>query len=523
MLLAAHTALATVIEADCRSDWAYAGGAAETVDPVHSVRSGDPKQHSSASVLRELLPGALVTSVSFHYQYNTGFGPSGVGANFTLRIAGTSVYESPELTEFRYSQNRSNYSLPVTVDKAGLVIKVPTTGGPTRLEIDFANNDRNVQLKLPMSFVLTCANGPCASPPLWEPTALLTVYRGGDKDQNGTACPCFRIPALTQIVINGTPRLLAFAEARYHGCRPDVHPSTGVAIRYSLDGLGGKRWSPIHALLPSPGAAERGGGLNYPTPVTDAVTGVVHLFFSEWGIGTRYTRSVDGGQTWTPVVNSTSLGGNFGVHGPRMNAVQLPGGRLVAPCKGNRSKAACFSDDHMRTWQVGADVPHADVAQPLGVASPLDAATPKARDSSSGSDERPVALGGVLVDEETGRHGDAANAPGTTLGGLGETTIAVDGRSPRSLSLFFRAPSSSLVNHAISTSGAQCTRFRSHHHLVARCPRALLLSQICSRLVPSQQMMVARRGQCPSRCQRSSARHAKGVSVAHPRTRARSS
>ena len=58
----------------------------------------------------------------------------------------------------------------------------------------------------------------------------------------------------------------------------------------------------------------------------------------------------------------------------------------------------------------------------------------------------------VAVDEEAGWHGAAPSALGAMLGGLGETSIAVDGRSARSLSLFFRAPSSALVNHAISTS-----------------------------------------------------------------------
>ena len=246
--------------ADCRNDWRYSGGAADDADPVHSIRSGNPGQHSVASVVRALRPGALVQSIAFSYQYNTGFGPKGRGTEFTVYVADVPVYTSPELTDFEYRDNRSLYSPPVPVDSSGLSIRIPSNGTAGRIEIRFNNNERNVQLKLPMIFQIGCSAGPCLGTSAWSPPKPPSVvYRLGDKDENGTTVGCFRVPA----IIKTNDRLLAFAEARYHGCRPDVHPTTSISVRSSLDGLAGERWGAVQIVARSVSNT----GLNYPTPL----------------------------------------------------------------------------------------------------------------------------------------------------------------------------------------------------------------------------------------------------------------
>jgi hypothetical protein len=125
-----------------------------------------PGQRTVAAFALHLAAGAILQRISFEYRYDMGFGAAGVGtgSNFTLRAAGVSAYRSPHFTDFAYDANRTNYSAPLTVDADGLQIKLPAGA---RIELDFDNNDRNVQLLLPMSVVLACAPGPCVarSPP----------------------------------------------------------------------------------------------------------------------------------------------------------------------------------------------------------------------------------------------------------------------------------------------------------------------------------------------------------------------
>ena len=105
------------------------GGASVQAAPLYSLRSGNPGQQTSAAHRSVLNPGATVGRVSFSFRYDTGFGPSGVGANFTLRVAGHAVFSSPHLTDYQYSQNRSNYSEPVV---ATLGLEPMTCREPTR-------------------------------------------------------------------------------------------------------------------------------------------------------------------------------------------------------------------------------------------------------------------------------------------------------------------------------------------------------------------------------------------------------
>ena len=156
------------------SDFVLSGGAGVQAAPLNSLRSGNPNGHSTAGFAITLSPGITVDRLTYAYRYDTGYGPGGVGSNFTLRVAGQAVYASPHLTDYSYGQNRSNYSSPVVVDVAALGIAVPpasAAAAPSRIELDFDNNDRNVQLLLPFNVTVECHGGsgdsgsPCAAPP----------------------------------------------------------------------------------------------------------------------------------------------------------------------------------------------------------------------------------------------------------------------------------------------------------------------------------------------------------------------
>ena len=153
----------TTLVASTAADLLMSGGAALTANPLNSLRSGEPHQRSVATFSVPLSAGAVITGVSFEYRYTTGFGPSGAGSNFTLQVAGAAVYSSPQLTDYSYSKSHPNYSAPVpaTVNNLGLHV-----AADTRVSFAFDNNDRNVQLLLPLRVNLTCTGAvTCAARP----------------------------------------------------------------------------------------------------------------------------------------------------------------------------------------------------------------------------------------------------------------------------------------------------------------------------------------------------------------------
>eukprot|EP00729_Bicosta_minor_P014957 gene14957-35105_t len=168
LLLAASTSSPTTFVIDEPTDLILSGGASLTSAPLYSLRSGNPPAKTSASIRTVLNPGATIASLSFAYRYDTGFGPTGVGANFTLRAAGQAVYESPHFTDYSYGQNKSNYSQPIQVTASKLAIVVPS--GPqakdSHLEFDFQNNARNVQLLLPLTITIECSGDVPCTPPM---------------------------------------------------------------------------------------------------------------------------------------------------------------------------------------------------------------------------------------------------------------------------------------------------------------------------------------------------------------------
>lgn len=426
-----------ILTANCASDFSAVsrGTQIEGSEPFRYWRTGSPKATATATLTDKIAAGATVESVSFSYQYLAGYGPGGVGANFSLEVAGAVVYTSPMLDAFNYSvpANHTGYSPPIPVTTKGNSITVPASGGQVSLLVD--NNDRNLQILLPLAFNVTCKSpGPCAQESAWTPPTPTVVFRGGDKgpagtDETNTTGACFRIPQLARAPDG---ELLAFAEGRYHSCWPDVSPETRVVMRRSIDGGIGQEWAPIQVLWGTT-AEQRGGGLNYPMPLVDYKTGEVSVFFYQAGCKippakrgqpcvepwpTWRLSSTDSGKTFSQPFNMSAIPGWSGISGGG-KGIQLESGRLVVAC-GNTS---CYSDTHGKSWKRGA-------AAPLG--------------------------------------------PG--VGGFGEEAVVADGRTPTSLALFIRSGSnganggkrSALINHAVASSTdagetyVPLTEF--HHH-----------------------------------------------------------
>lgn len=133
--------------------------------PTQNIRSGDPDQINQAYLTTSILDTThAIAGVSFSYQYVSGYGPSGrhVGANFTVLLldqcstaAKAIVYQSPELTLYPFDVDNTGYSPPQAVS-----VTLPTpvrVATPTRVAFVFYDNDRNVQLNLPMDVTVQWA------------------------------------------------------------------------------------------------------------------------------------------------------------------------------------------------------------------------------------------------------------------------------------------------------------------------------------------------------------------------------
>ena len=105
-----------------------------------------------------------VASVALDYSYSRGYAGAKC-SNFSVLVAGTPVYQSPELSLYPYSKAKPDYSPPVNVHQMGLDIAVPSSKA-SWIEFVFDNNDCNLQLLTPLVVNLTCTGGPCASLPL---------------------------------------------------------------------------------------------------------------------------------------------------------------------------------------------------------------------------------------------------------------------------------------------------------------------------------------------------------------------
>ena len=214
----------------------------------------------------------------------------------------------------------------------------------------------------------------------------------------------FRIPGM---IVSPDGSILLFAEGRRgEGSDPrrDENAPIDLLMRRSTDN--GRTWEPMVVI--DSGYRPDGGMVDFadPTPVLDATTGTVFLFYGQWPdiapITVAYGQSSDpddgnhvvwvrsssdNGKTWSdrrqivypdePHETSDGLYWRQAEPGPG-NGIQLrwqdesgaPNGRLIVPAKRSGSKTpngevtvepfVYYSDDHGKTWRAGNVTPGPD-------------------------------------------------------------------------------------------------------------------------------------------------------------------
>jgi sialidase-1 len=174
----------------------------------------------------------------------------------------------------------------------------------------------------------------------------------------------YRIPS---IVSSPKGSLLAFCAARKGG-GGDWDP-IDIVMRRSDDG--GKSWGPMKLI------AHRENLLcDNAMPVSDFVTGEVHLLYQVDYARCYYIKSGDDGLTWSEIVDITGTLDEFKKVYPWVvlapgpgHGIQLQNGRLIVPFwlsdgggkefgpnhRGHRPSivVSVFSDDHGKTWNAG--------------------------------------------------------------------------------------------------------------------------------------------------------------------------
>jgi len=172
----------------------------------------------------------------------------------------------------------------------------------------------------------------------------------------------YRIPALV-VTTKGT--ILAFAEARasYHDWG-----HIRLVVRRSEDN--GKTWGPEIDTTNGKFPDHKNGN---PVPIVDRETGRIFLINHRNPAGRVHAgdqrvvivHSDDDGKTWSdaraiPMAEWLPKGFGWMLTGPG-HGIQLTRGnykgRLIAPCYGERTGYAVYSDDHGETWTVGANSP----------------------------------------------------------------------------------------------------------------------------------------------------------------------
>lgn len=206
-----------------------------------------------------------------------------------------------------------------------------------------------MQLLLPLELTVECSgpqvrNGSCTPLP---PPAPVQVFTKGDRvagynpTGDARAYQCFRIPQLLALP-SGT--LLAFAEGRADGCKPDVNANRPVVVRASADE--GKTWGPISIA----GPALPHVGTNYPGGFLRDGGATVALRYLLSNGSVFETSSVDEGATWSsPVEASQPPGGKVrcGSAWPKV----LRGGDVVMTCEGGTAR----SSDGGRSWRLSTE------------------------------------------------------------------------------------------------------------------------------------------------------------------------
>ena len=187
----------------------------------------------------------------------------------------------------------------------------------------------------------------------------ITVFNAGDEGVDS-----YRIPSL---VSDENGILLLFCEARKISST-DKTP-TDIVLKRSTDN--GKTWSNMTII------AEGGNNAFMdPCALVDKVSGRIFVFTTLWPVDNHSTRlntawvstSDDGGLTWSvprditrEIVAPNHFIGGFGPG----SGLQMTGdkykNRLIVPTRqtdGQRIKnRTVYSDDHGKTWQIGAPAP----------------------------------------------------------------------------------------------------------------------------------------------------------------------
>ena len=215
--------------------------------------------------------------------------------------------------------------------------------------------------------------------------------------------------------------LLAFAEGRADGCKPDVRGNRPIVVRASHDE--GKTWGDIRIA----GPALPSLGTNYPGAFVRADGDVLRYLVSNGSVFS--TESRDEGSTWSPPVEASQP---VGVHCGSMWPEAL-GASVVLPCGGNASAhgrrrpdvddeldggVARSQRDGPRRGAAQRGRPLADVAldvhpreQPRRLAQPRDRAERRRRRHRSAA--RLLPMVGATCEGSIGR--DRRSSPGEVL------------------------------------------------------------------------------------------------------------
>jgi len=231
--------------------------------------------------------------------------------------------------------------------------------------------------------VTVTLTGRAAPQPMFEQTAVFVAGQDGVVE--------YRIPGL---LTSNRGTLLAFCDGRMKNVG-DPPNKINLVLKRSHDG--GKSWGPLQTLVDNgEGAAADSCG------IVDRQTGTLWIFsvYAPAGIGSananagltgptfqfKAVKSDDDGATWSAPIDFTSMmkqpgwaAGSTGVG----RGIQLRNGRLVLPrynadyrkprtTPTTADSFVCYSDDHGRTWQMGALVQSAGNTNECQVAELAD-------------------------------------------------------------------------------------------------------------------------------------------------------
>ena len=140
----------------------YGGASIIANGPLQNIRSGDPGDISTAAFVAVVIdPTHKVAGINFNFQYVSGYGPDGAQGSSVLEVVAltpgpcgsqgkeiVSLYKSEALSHYPFDVCNTCYSPPQNVSVSGLNMDV---SAGVIFALRFTDNDRNVQLKLPLT------------------------------------------------------------------------------------------------------------------------------------------------------------------------------------------------------------------------------------------------------------------------------------------------------------------------------------------------------------------------------------